>query len=123
MGAYRCPRPACDEKNEFEFDTAEERHDHLVNDHGEEYADVEPFDPGRDCSTRPGISPGTGRCPMTNPCVWRCHIRFLDGQNQPNDAWADDENAAAWRRYYDANPGAEEAARASCDPKTYEEQA
>jgi hypothetical protein len=76
----------------------------------------EPFDPATNCGEVHG-------CPMTEPCTLRCHERFLNNEIQPNDAWADEENAAAWRRYYDANPGAEEAARASCDTKTYEEKA
>lgn len=70
----------------------------------------EEFDPATDCCEVHG-------CPMTDPCTLRCHERFLHGQMQPNDAWADAENAAAWRRYWDANPGEEEAMKAACDPQ------
>ncbi len=74
----------------------------------------EPFDHLRDCSEARG-------CPLAEPCTLRCHERFLNDEIQPNDAWADAENAEGWRRYYAANPGAEEASRRACDPKAYQE--
>lgn len=70
----------------------------------------EPFDPAIACIEVHG-------CPMAGPCTLRCHERFLNDQIQPNDAWADAENAAAWRRHWDANPGEEEAMKAACDPQ------
>jgi hypothetical protein len=82
--------------------------------------DPKPFDPTLMCHPKPEFG-GADGCPNIEPCTLRCHIRFLDDQQQPNDGLADDEQAAAWRRYYDANPGAEAAAKASCDPKTYED--
>ncbi len=77
------------------------------------------FNPATGCHPNPAFGGGLG-CPVIESCTLRCHIRYLDGQMQPNDAWADAENAESWRRFYDANPGAEEASRAACDPKTYE---
>lgn len=75
--------------------------------------EIEPFDPAADCAEARG-------CPLAEPCELRCHERYLNDERQANDWAADDANAASWRRYYDANPGAEDAARASCDPQTYE---
>lgn len=66
----------------------------------------EPFDPQADCHPKTEYG-GTDGCPDAEPCTLRCHIRFLDGQTQPNDDLADAEQAAAWQRYYAANPGAE----------------
>jgi len=80
----------------------------------------EPFDPTTACHPSSLFGDGSGQCPYGTPCTLRCQIRFLDDQPQPNDLLADAEQAASWRRYYDANPGAEEASRAACDPKTYE---
>jgi hypothetical protein len=73
----------------------------------------QPFDPATDCLHNP--APCTG-----DACILRCQERYLNNEPQANDWLADKENAAGWRRYYDANPGVEEASRAACDPKTYE---
>lgn len=83
--------------------------------------EVEPFDPATMCHGNPEYT-GTddNSCPHIEPCKLRCHVRWLDGQIQANDDLADSEQAASWRRYYDANPGAEAAMKAACDPKTYE---
>lgn len=78
--------------------------------------DPEPFDPAVACVEVRG-------CLLADPCTLRCHERFLEGEIQPNDPWADAEQAAAWRRFYAANPGTEEAMKAACDPKTHEEKA
>lgn len=67
----------------------------------------EPFDPAVECIEVHG-------CLMTDPCNLRCHERWLDDQIQPNDSWADAENAEAWKRFYAENPGAEEAMKAAC---------
>ena len=78
----------------------------------------EPFDPVTACVEYPALCAGdVSPEPL---CTLRCHERFLNDEMQPNDAWADAENAESWRRFYAANPGAEEAMRAACDPKTYE---
>jgi hypothetical protein len=70
-------------------------------------SEPEPFDPAIACLEVHG-------CPMTDPCNLRCHERWLNDQMQPNDAWADKENAEAWKRFYAENPGAEEATKAAC---------
>jgi hypothetical protein len=70
----------------------------------------EPFDPAIACIEFQG-------CPLVEPCTLRCHERFLNDEIQPNDAWANEENATAWRRYWDANPGDEEAMQRACDPQ------
>lgn len=72
----------------------------------------EPFDPATDCREIPAPCAG-------NVCALRCHERYLNDETQPNDAWADAENAASWRRFYEANPGTEQAMKAACDPQTY----
>jgi len=76
----------------------------------------EPFDAFADCSEDHG-------CPLVEECTLRCHERYLDDQVQANDWLADQEQAESWRRFYATNPGAEEALKAACDPKTYEETA
>lgn len=56
---------------------------------------TEPFLPDEDCSYDPSFRayPGSG-CVLTETCTLRCHLRWLDGQHQPNDAYADRERAA-----------------------------
>lgn len=80
----------------------------------------EPFDATTACHPSTLYTDGTGRCQMAEPCTLRCHIRYLDDQMQPNDGWADAENAQAWQRFYAANPGAEEAMKAACSPTARE---
>lgn len=52
--------------------------------------EIEPFDPATMCHPDPDLSGGDG-CPYIEPCKLRCHVRWLDGQIQPNDPWADRE--------------------------------
>ncbi len=73
----------------------------------------EPFDPQTDCHPNPEYG-GANGCPNVEPCKLRCHIGWLDGWTQPNDDLADAENAAAWERYYAANPGAREESERLC---------
>jgi hypothetical protein len=59
--------------------------------------DAEPFDPATMCHPKPEFG-GADGCPEISPCTLRCHIRFLDGQTQPNDWLADKRNTEAWER-------------------------
>lgn len=43
-----------------------------------------PFNPATDCHPDPEVSGGDG-CPNIVPCELRCHLRWLDDQDQPND--------------------------------------
>lgn len=51
---------------------------------------TESFLPDEDCTNDPAIGgdPRSG-CALTETCTLRCHLRWLDGQHQPNDAIAD----------------------------------
>ncbi|WP_033338892.1 hypothetical protein [Catenuloplanes japonicus] len=51
---------------------------------------AEPFHPDEDCTNDPviGGDPRSG-CALTVTCTLRCHLRWLDGQAQENDAIAD----------------------------------
>lgn len=54
---YRCPRPSCDERNQFEFATAEQRTDHLVSDHGEVQAPADRLHDHEYCISSDGTAP------------------------------------------------------------------
>lgn len=48
---------------------------------------IESFDPATMCHPKPELG-GAAGCPQIEPCKLRCHIRWLDGQIQPNDSYA-----------------------------------
>lgn len=56
---------------------------------------VQPFDPTTMCHGNPELT-GTddNSCAYVEACKLRCHVRWLDGQIQHNDSWADHERAA-----------------------------
>lgn len=47
---------------------------------------AELFDPDMDCSDDPDVGGDIEqRCAIIETCTLRCHIRWLEGEDQPND--------------------------------------
>ncbi|WP_212824340.1 hypothetical protein [Polymorphospora rubra] len=57
-----------------------------ISDQSQSDPRAELFDPDEDCSTHEPIGGDPeGRCGLVQRCTLRCHIRYLDGEDQDND--------------------------------------